>query len=122
MAQLFQPTNDAPALKLMVLETDLPHPDTQSEKGSFGEILHEHFSRAGAAHHPPLAVKTNQVFVVTEKGGRMPRKEEFDGYDGLLITGSVYDAHGDNPWILELLDLLKGMLRMLLLMEKRLTF
>jgi hypothetical protein len=29
-------------------------------------------------------------------------------YDGLLITGSVYDAHGDNPWILELLSLLKG--------------
>ena len=110
MAQVFQPTNDAPALKVMVLETDLPHPDTYSEKGSFGEILHQHFSRAGSAHHPPLAVKTSQVFVVTEQGGRMPRKEEFDGYDGLLITGSIYDAHGDNPWILELLELLRGLL------------
>lgn len=93
----------------MVLETDEPHPDTQSERGSFGQILHHHFAKAGAEHHPPLAVETNQVFVVTERGGRMPDKEELDGYDGLLITGSMYDAHGEDPWILELLALLKGM-------------
>jgi hypothetical protein len=93
----------------MVLETDRPHPDTQSEKGSFGDIVHAHFSKAGAAHHPPLVVETSQVFVVTEQGGRMPKTEEFSGFDGLLITGSVYDAHGNNPWIMELLALLKGL-------------
>lgn len=109
MAQIFKPTADSPKARLMVLETDKPHPDTESEKGSFGEILHQHFSKAGAAHDPPLAVETNQIFVVTEQGGRMPTKDEFDGYDGLLITGSIYDAHGNNPWILELLALLKGM-------------
>lgn len=95
-------------MRLMVLETDEPHPHTKSERGSFGEILHSHFARAGAEHHPPLAVETNQVFVVTEQGGRIPDTREFDAYDGLLITGSMFDAHGDNPWILDLLSLLRG--------------
>ncbi|QPG95512.1 hypothetical protein C2857_001040 [Epichloe festucae Fl1] len=111
MAQLHRPTADSSVVRIMVLETDEPHPDTQSERGSFGQILHHHFAKAGAEHHPPLAVETNQVFVVTERGGRMPDKEELDGYDGLLITGSLYDAHGENPWILELLALLKDVWR-----------
>lgn len=108
MAQQYKPTIDAPLVKIMVLETDTPHPDTAHEKGSFGEILHEHMCKAGREHHPPLGVETDQVFVVTEEGGRMPKVEEFEGFDGLLITGSMYDAHGDNQWILDLLDLLKG--------------
>lgn len=70
MAQHFKPTIDASVLKIMVLETDTPHPDTQTEKGSFGEIVHRHFSDAGKEHHPPLGVETDQVFVVTEKGGK----------------------------------------------------
>ncbi|KAI8667311.1 hypothetical protein LRP88_00937 [Fusarium phalaenopsidis] len=107
MAQHFKPTIDADVVKVFVLETDQPHPNTQAEKGSFGQILHHHFCKAGDDHHPPLGVETEQVFVVTEEGGRMPKVEEFDLYDGLLITGSMYDAYGDNPWILELLDLLK---------------
>ena len=91
----------------MVLETDEPHPDTHHEKGSFGDILNHHFTKAGSQHHPPLAVETDQRFVVTEKGGSMPTYEDFDNFDGLLITGSMFDAHGDNEWILQLLRLLK---------------
>ncbi|KAM5353890.1 hypothetical protein ACJ41O_000540 [Fusarium nematophilum] len=109
MAQHFKPTIDADVVRVFVLETDQPHPDTQTERGSFGQILHHHFCKAGVDHHPPLGVETEQVFVVTEKGGHMPKVEEFDLYDGLLITGSMYDAHGDNPWILELLQLLKDL-------------
>ncbi|KAL4956599.1 class I glutamine amidotransferase-like protein [Aspergillus filifer] len=107
MDQTYKPTPTAPVVRLMVLETDKPHPDTYSERGTFGQILHEHFSIAGRAHHPPLGVETDQIFVVTEQGGRMPTVEEFNGFDGLLITGSVYDAHGDNEWILQLLKLLR---------------
>ncbi|KAI1060782.1 hypothetical protein LB506_007343 [Fusarium annulatum] len=107
MGQHYKPTIDAKVVKVFVLETDTPHPHTQTERGSFGEILHRHFSEAGSKHHPPLGVETEQIFVVTEEGGRMPKVEEFEGYDGLLITGSMYDAHGDNQWIHDLLDLLK---------------
>lgn len=108
MAQHYKPTIDAPVVRIMVLETDTPHPDTESEKGSFGEILHHHFSKAGKDHHPRLGVETDQVFVVGDEGGRVPKYGEFEGFDGLLITGSMYDAHGDNEWILKLLELLRG--------------
>ncbi|KAJ5162646.1 uncharacterized protein N7500_004476 [Penicillium coprophilum] len=107
MDQTYKPKESAPVVRIMVLETDIPHPDTHSARGSFGQILHEHFAKAGRAHHPPVGVETDQVFVVTEKGGRIPTVDEFDRFDGLLITGSVYDAHANNEWILQLLDLLK---------------
>ncbi|CAG9993533.1 unnamed protein product [Clonostachys byssicola] len=107
MSRHDKPEIDAPVVRVMVLETDMPHPDTQAEKGSFGDILHHHFTEAGKEHHPPLGVETDQVFVVTEQGGRLPACDEFDGFDGLLITGSMYDAHGDNQWILDLLELLR---------------
>lgn len=113
MAQHYRPTINAPMLRIMVLETDLPHPDTHAEKGSFGEIVHHLFSVAGKEHHPPLGVETDQVFVVTEQGGRMPKYSDFEGFDGLLITGSMYDAHGNDQWILDLLEVLRGELVLL---------
>lgn len=97
-----------PVVRMMVLETDEPHRETQSRRGTFGEILHHHFADAGKAHDPPLGIETDRRFVVTEKGGTMPKFSEFENYHALLITGSMYDAHGDTPWILELLDLLKS--------------
>ncbi|KAF5521686.1 putative glutamine amidotransferase-like protein [Colletotrichum aenigma] len=101
------PGPDAPIVRMIVLETDTPHPDTHATKGSFGDILHSHFQNAGADHDPPLGVDTDQRFVVEEEGGKVPAFEEFEDYQGVLITGSMYDAHGDNPWILKLLDVLK---------------
>ena len=65
-------------------------------------------ARSHKEHYPPLGVETGQIFVVTEKGGRMPSYRDFEGFDGLLITGSMYDAHGNNQWILDLLHLLEG--------------
>ncbi|KFA70251.1 hypothetical protein S40285_07890 [Stachybotrys chlorohalonatus IBT 40285] len=103
MSRHFRPTIDAPVIKLFVLETD----ETAPEQESFAEILHNHMSKAGASHHPPLGIETEQELVVPELGGRVPKYEEFEGYDGLLITGSRYDAHGDDQWIMDLLDLLR---------------
>jgi len=101
--------NEKPIIKLMVLETDEPHKETQSRRGTFGSILHKHFADAGAAHDPPLGIETDRRFVVPEKGGEVPRFEDFGGCHALLITGSMYDAHGDDGWILELLGLLQGL-------------
>lgn len=93
---------------MLVLETDEPHPDDHNEKGSYSEILSRHFKDAGKAHDPPLAVETEQIFVVKEKGGRVPTMKDFEGIHAVLITGSMYDAHGDDDWIVELMDRLKG--------------
>ncbi|KAK4184668.1 putative glutamine amidotransferase [Podospora australis] len=100
--------DDKPVIRMMVLETDEPDDETKERKGeSFGEILHEHFAAAGAKHDPPLGIETDRRFVIPEKGGKIPKYEDFEGCHALLITGSVYDAHGDDPWILELMELLR---------------
>lgn len=40
--------------------------------------------------------------------GRIPKYDEFETFNGLLITGSMFDAHGDDEWILQLMELLRG--------------
>jgi GMP synthase-like glutamine amidotransferase len=93
---------------MLVLETDEPHPDTQREKGSFGEILNELLVKAGEAHTPKLAIETMMQHIVEPEGGQIPRKEEItDNIHAILITGSQWDAHGDDEWIHKLMDLIK---------------
>ncbi|KAK0643697.1 GMP synthase [Cercophora newfieldiana] len=99
--------NTKPAVGMMILEADEPHPKTTQRSGTFAEILHRHFVAAGDAHDPPLGVTSNSIFIVSDRGGRIPKLEEFKNYHAVLITGSIHDAHGDDPWILELLDLLR---------------
>jgi hypothetical protein len=98
-----------PTIRMMVLETDEAHPETESRRGTVGEILHHHFANAGDAHEPPLGIETDTRYVITEKGGTMPKYHEFADCHALLITGSVYSASGNEPWILDLLALLKGL-------------
>ncbi|EGY19296.1 hypothetical protein VD0002_g109 [Verticillium dahliae] len=110
MVLTYKPSHETPSkdvVKLMVLETDEPHADTIESRGSFGEILFHHMFKAGQAHHPPLGIEVDYQHVVTEKGGILPTFDDMARFDGLLITGSVYDAHGGNQWILDLLSLLK---------------
>ncbi|KAI3900320.1 hypothetical protein MKW92_000013 [Papaver armeniacum] len=39
--------------------------------------------------------------------GEFPEDEKLESYDGFVITGSASDAHGNDVWIIQLLDLLK---------------
>ncbi|PWN43844.1 class I glutamine amidotransferase-like protein [Ceraceosorus guamensis] len=100
-------------LRMLVLETDDPHPKTLSERGSFGQIFHDLFESAGSSHSPhPLKIETSMHFVVDDAGegkfGRVPRYEEIgEDVGAILISGSMYDAHGDDEWILQLLQLLQ---------------
>ncbi|KAK7927590.1 hypothetical protein PG985_004588 [Apiospora marii] len=98
---------DLPKIRMVVLETDETPPDTQKDKGNYGQVLHHHFSKAGLNHNPPLGVETDRRFVVTEKGGKVPTYDEIKDCHAILMTGSCYDAHGDNPWIIELMNLLR---------------
>ena len=99
--------NRYPPLRIIVLETDQPRLDADG-RSLMAELIQDHLSKAGAAHHPPLEVETTTVCVIPEWKGRMPSKDEFDSYDGLVLTGSLYDAFGNDPWILDLLVVLKG--------------
>jgi GMP synthase-like glutamine amidotransferase len=93
---------------MLVLETDEPHPDTQKEKGSFGDILNELLVDAGEAHSHKLAIETAMQYIVEPEGGQIPKKEEItDDIHAILITGSEWDAHGDDEWIHKLMDLIR---------------
>lgn len=97
---------------MLVLETDEPHPETQDRKGSFGEIIHSLFNEAGNSHAPSLNVTTSMHYVVddppNDHHGHVPTAAEIPSTTkAILITGSMYDAHSSEPWVLQLLDLLR---------------
>ncbi|PQE16404.1 gmp synthase protein [Rutstroemia sp. NJR-2017a BVV2] len=98
-------------VRMLVLETDEPHPKTKEAKGGFGDIFHSLFKEAGDEHQPPLGIETDMHYIVNDPKnghhGHVPHFSEIDAsITAILITGSMYDAHGDDPWINELLDLL----------------
>ncbi|KAF2847654.1 class I glutamine amidotransferase-like protein [Plenodomus tracheiphilus IPT5] len=95
-------------VRMLVLETDETHPDTQKEKGSFGVVLNELLKKAGDSHSPSLGIETAMQYVVEPEGGAIPKIEEI-GHDvhAILITGSCWDAHGDDEWIHKLMKLIK---------------
>jgi GMP synthase-like glutamine amidotransferase len=98
---------DMPKVRMLVLETDTAHEETIKARGTFGQILHHHFAQAGKEHDPPLGVETDRRFVVAEEGGKVPTFDEVKDFDAILMTGSMFDAHGNNQWILDLLALLR---------------
>lgn len=93
---------------MLVLETDDPHPDTREEKGGIGEVLGELMKEAGDEHDPSLGIETVITYIIEDKGGAVPKPEDIgDDIHAILITGSVYDAHSDVPWILKLMKFIK---------------
>ncbi|KAF3001778.1 hypothetical protein E8E13_001251 [Curvularia kusanoi] len=95
-------------VRMLVLETDAPHPDTQKEIGSFGEVFNDLLVKAGDAHDPPLGIETIMQYIVEPDGGRVPGPKDIpEDLHAILITGSEWDAHGDDEWILKLIDFIK---------------
>jgi GMP synthase-like glutamine amidotransferase len=101
---------------MLVFETDNPHPETKEQKGSFGDIFNQLFTDAGNEHVPPLGVETDMLYVVDDPDndhhGHVPQVSEIGkDVNAILITGSLYDAHGNNKWILKLMELLEALWR-----------
>lgn len=103
-----KPASADDSVRMLVLETDEQHPDDRQERGSFGDVFDSLFKKAGHEHDPPLGVETIIRFVAEDKGGSVPKAEEIEDIHAILITGSMYDAHGDDPWILKLADLIQS--------------
>ena len=102
-------SNHPDKVRMLVLETDETHPDTQKETGSFGVVLGELLKKDGDEHKPSLGIETAMQYVVEPEGGAIPKLEEIgDDVHAILITGSCWDAHGDDPWILKLIEFIKG--------------
>lgn len=102
------PSSHPEKIRILVLETDDLHPETQKEKDGFGGILGELFKKAGDDHEPSLGVETVIQYIIEDKGGKVPKPEDIpDDVHAILITGSVYDAHSNVPWIVKLMDFIK---------------
>jgi GMP synthase-like glutamine amidotransferase len=106
------PDKKSGSIRMLVLETDEPHPDTRDDKGSFGDIFNQLFTDAGKNHDPPLGIETDMRYIVDDPGnnhhGHVPIISEIStDITAILITGSVYDAHGNDKWIQELIKLLE---------------
>lgn len=63
-------------VRMLVLETDETHPQTQEEKGSSGVVLNELLKKAGDSHDPSLGIETAMQYVVEPEGGSIPKLEE----------------------------------------------
>lgn len=102
-------------VRMLILETDEPHPDTLATRGRFGDILGNLFTKAGREHDPPLGIECDMHYVVedgSENAGHVPTIEEIsEDTTAILITGSMFDAHGDDEWILKLVKLLQDLWR-----------
>ncbi|KAI4240726.1 MAG: hypothetical protein L6R40_004971 [Gallowayella cf. fulva] len=104
-----KPTVHDEFVRMLVLETDEQHPDDHRERGSFGDVFDTLFKKAGDEHDPPLGIETVSHFVVEDKGGSVPKLEEMEDVHAILITGSMYDAHGEEPWVLKLVALIQSL-------------
>lgn len=78
--------------------------ETSKRKGTFGHIFHDLFAQAGQEHDPPLEIETTMKFVVESEGGKIPDADEVGDIDAILLTGSQHDAHGDDEWIVKLVE------------------
>jgi GMP synthase-like glutamine amidotransferase len=105
------PSSHPDKVRILVLETDDLHPDTKKDHDGFGNILGELLKKAGDEHEPSLGIETVIQYIIEDKGGKVPEPQDIpDDIHAILITGSVYDAHSDVPWILKLIGLIKRML------------
>ena len=104
----FSDSKTSPKVRMLVLETDEPHPETLNRRGTYGAIIDDLFTKAGKEHSPPLEIETVMTYVVEDDGGKVPTASDVgDDVHAILLTGSMYDAHGDDPWILKLVDLIR---------------
>lgn len=93
-------------IHLLVLETDTPLPKIYKERGSFADIFGELFDKAGKALKPPVQVETSSYYVV---GDEAEYPESLEGVDAILLTGSKFDAHGNDDWIHKLISFTRGL-------------
>lgn len=90
------------SLHICVLETDTPAKG-ESEHDSYGKVFEELFVSSGRQLKPEIDVKVTSAYVIE---GQYP--ENLDEIDGLIITGSKFDAHDEETeWILNLVSWLK---------------
>ncbi|OAY84928.1 hypothetical protein ACMD2_17910 [Ananas comosus] len=77
--------------------------------GVFAKLLGDHNN--GAEDDGEEEEEEGEVWVAYRAArGELPQEEEEEGYDGFVVTGSCSDAHGDDPWITDLVRFLQKLI------------
>ncbi|KAL2887087.1 putative glutamine amidotransferase-like proteinC13C5.04 [Ceratocystis lukuohia] len=87
-----------PPFRLAILEADTPMPKTVARSGHYFGVFSELFTSA-TAPEPLSSVLSLSRYNVHDDPSRYP---ELGEVDGVLITGSKYNAGDDDHWILTL--------------------
>jgi len=99
-------------LRIAILECDTPLDKTREQFGGYGGVFKLLLQRgADRLNHPGLGSKEGlelSFFNVSTDGDKHPRLEDIDA---ILITGSRYNSFDDTPWILKLVEFVKGVLQ-----------
>lgn len=110
----------SPPLRIAILECDTPLPGTKAKYGGYGGVFTSLFNTAadtlpatqtptGCLPHPTSFSKSDlqlSVYDVVEK----QEYPNLDDVDAIMMTGSKYTAYHDDPWILKLVEFVKGIL------------
>lgn len=107
---------DNSPVRILILESDrLPRSHDGHNSTSVAASFQHLFTKVGKTQSPPISVEVESEYIVGKsddpdgKGGKLPSLDVLKNFKGVLITGSRHDAHGDAPWIEELVKWLKGM-------------
>lgn len=97
-------------LRIAILECDTPQPNTKAKYGGYGGVFTALLNAgADALSHPGLGSSSglSLSFFDVVIAQSYP---SLDSIDAILITGSKYNSFDNDPWILELVEFVKGVL------------
>ncbi|KAJ9138454.1 GMP synthase [Pleurostoma richardsiae] len=96
----------SPPLRLAILMCDTPLPGTVAKLKDYGGVFTDLFRRA-VAPQPLESALSITTYHVRDAPDSYPSLDEVDA---LLITGSKHSAYDDDPWILKLVEYVRGAL------------
>ncbi|APA12812.1 hypothetical protein SS1G_08257 [Sclerotinia sclerotiorum 1980 UF-70] len=95
-------------LRIAILECDTPLPNTDAKYNGYGGVFTTLLERGASTLTPPLPVSSLQISsydVVTLQEYPSP-----SSIDAILISGSRFTAFDSEPWIVKLVEFVRGLL------------
>lgn len=103
-------TRMRPPLRIAVLECDEPIGRTKEKYGGYGNLFHELLDHS-AKHLKAKEGKEVELDVTKYDVVRHEVYPELEGVDAVLLTGSKFNSFDNDPWILKLVEFVRGVLK-----------
>lgn len=93
-------------LRLAILEADTPLPNTNAKYHGYGGVFTDLFRRAVA----PDALESHLTISTYDVVNHPDTYPDPSTIDAILISGSKHSAYLDEPWIVKLVEFIRGVL------------